>query len=150
MISLLTFYLFIFMVLTGMVLYIVPPTRIANEMQWTLMGISKNEYIRMHTILSFAFCVSGVLHLWYNRFVLWRYLLGGGMATRWKFESTLAVGVLLFVLFAGYFNLPPVPSIMSWGTWMKESWGGPGGGGQSLYQGRKHVLLPGDYMLRQR
>jgi hypothetical protein len=139
LISLLTLYLFIFMVLTGLVLYIVPPTRVARELQWTLAGISKTEYIRLHTILSFGFLVVALMHAWYNRSVLWRYLLLGRQVKIWNVESILAFVFIVVLLGASYFNVPPVDKIMSWGTAFKESWDGPCGGGQRLRQGKNRA-----------
>ena len=141
LVSLLTLYLFVFMVLTGLVLYIVPPTRVANELQWTLAGISKTEYIRLHTILSFGFFVVALIHAWYNRSVLWRHLLLGRQTKIWNVESIVAIAFIAVLLGVSYFNVPPVDKIMSWGLSFKESWGGPGGGGHGgsgygLRQGR--------------
>ena len=53
--SLLSLFLFVFAVLTGIVLYIVPPTRVANALAWTFLGFSKGEYVRDIRSPRFAF-----------------------------------------------------------------------------------------------
>lgn len=144
-VSLLTCYLFILVFLTGVVLYIVPPTRIANDLQWMLLGLSKNEYIRMHTVLSFFFFLVTLMHVWYNRSTLWRYLSvrQAGVKFGLRLESILALCLTVFFVSLILFNVPPVNKIMLWGESFKESWGGAGGQGR----GHRHITLTTDHTL---
>ena len=129
LLSLLLLYLFIFICLTGIVLYIVPPTRVAFDLQWLLFGLEKGDYIRLHTMFSLAFLLLALVHVYYNRHVLLQALRLRSTAGKWKIEplAALLISLLLFVLVL--LDLPPVPQIMDFGQQYKDSWGGAGGHG---------------------
>ena len=129
LVSLLLLYLFIFICLTGIVLYIVPPTRVAIDLQWLLFGLEKGDYIRLHTIFSFAFLLLALVHIYYNRRVLSQALSLQSRAGKWKTESLAALLITLLLLVLVLTDLPPVPQIMDFGQQYKDSWGGPGGHG---------------------
>ena len=128
-VSLLLLYLFIFICLTGIVLYIVPPTRVALDLQWLLFGLQKEDYIRLHTIFSFAFLLLALVHIYYNRRILWQALRLQSTAGKWKTESLAALLISLLLVVLVLLDLPPVPQIMDFGQQYKDSWGGPGGHG---------------------
>lgn len=128
-VSLLLLYLFIFICLTGIVLYIVPPTRVALELQWLLFGLQKEDYIRLHTIFSFAFLLLALVHIYYNRRILWQALRLQSTAGKWKTESLAALLISLLLVVLVLLDLSPVPQIMDFGQQYKDSWGGPGGHG---------------------
>lgn len=144
-VSLLTLYLFILVFLTGVVLYIVPTTRIANDLQWTILGLSKSEYIRMHTVLSLIFLLVTLMHAWYNRSALWRYLCfrQAGVKSGWRLEAVLALCLTVLLVSLIWLNVPPVNKIMLWGESFKASWGGQGGQGR----GHKRITLTADHTL---
>ena len=126
--SLLSLFLFVFAVLTGIVLYIVPPTRVANALAWTVLGFSKGEYVRVHTIASFCFLMVGIWHIWFNWEALKEYLLPQSKE-KWRSEPLLAAGMVVLLMAGTVANVWPVSAVMDFGQTVKESWGGPGGGG---------------------
>ena len=70
-----TFYVvlsFLVIAVTGIVLFITPPGRIANWSDWRLLGFSKSQWQTVHTIFSFIFVVAASFHLFFN----WRVILG--------------------------------------------------------------------------
>ena len=136
--SLLSLFLFVFAVLTGIVLYIVPPTRVANALAWTFLGFSKGEYVRVHTIASFCFLIVGIWHIWFNWAALKEYLLPQSKE-KWKSEPLLAAGMVILLMAGAVVNVWPASAVMDFGQTVKESWGGPGGGGTRERGG--HILV---------
>ena len=57
---------FIFMSLTGIVLYITPEGRIAYWTNWMLFGLGKTDYNNLHTTTSFLFILSSIMHVYLN------------------------------------------------------------------------------------
>lgn len=136
--SLLSLLLFVFAVVTGIVLYIVPPTRVANTLTWTFLGLSKGEYVRVHTIASLCFLIVGIWHIWFNWAALKEYLLPQSKG-KWRSEPLLAAGMVVLLMAGAVVNIWPVSAVMDFGQTMKESWGGPGGGGTRERGG--HILV---------
>lgn len=62
---------FLIMTVTGIILYIAPPGRVAHWSNWTLAGLLKEEWQAIHTIFTFIFIAAGVLHIIFN----WKPLL---------------------------------------------------------------------------
>lgn len=97
----LTSYLMLFaalaLVLSGLALYLKPQGRVAHSLGWRLIGLSKDEWERVHTGLSVLFLAAAAWHLWLNYRALWGYIKGF-LARAWsaKAELVLAVALLLF------------------------------------------------------
>ena len=124
-----TFYVvlsFLIIAVTGIVLFITPPGRIANWSDWRLLGFSKSQWQTVHTIFSFIFVVAASFHLFFN----WRVILGyiarrinEGINKRRELALSLTVGIIVFVMAAD--AMPPFGSLMSWGEEIKNSWSSP-------------------------
>lgn len=127
-VSLLSLYLFIFMLVTGLVLYVAPPTRVANVLSWTFFGLLKSDYVRVHTIISLCFLIVGCWHIWFNWAAIKQYF-GFKMYGTWKNELLLAMIITILVTAVALTNSWPATAVMEAGHNLKESWGGPGGGG---------------------
>ncbi len=114
---------FILMALTGIVLYIAPPGRVAYWSNWFFIGLTKTEWQSVHTIFSFLFVISGIFHIIFN----WRPLLN---YLRRKAEESLKIrkeSVLttftVFIIFTGvYFDVPPFNYVIDLGETMTNSW----------------------------
>ena len=57
---------FIGMVFTGVILFVVPPGRIANWTGWTLIGLTKHQWIGLHDWFSVIFIAASVFHIYLN------------------------------------------------------------------------------------
>ena len=62
------------MAVSGIVLYIAPTGRVAHAAVWTLMGLDKEGWGAVHTILSFIFTIFAILHIVLNWKPLISYL----------------------------------------------------------------------------
>lgn len=57
---------FIWLSFTGIILYIMPPGRIAYWVDWHIFGLNKDNIGQTHTVVSMLFLISMVLHVWLN------------------------------------------------------------------------------------
>jgi hypothetical protein len=109
--------------ISGSVLYIAPPGRIANWSYWALGGLEKANWQAVHTIFAFLFVVTAVFHVYFNWRVIVSYVktkLDEGMRRKRELSlsSALVVGVLALTLT----GMPPFGTVMSVGDDLKNSW----------------------------
>ncbi len=112
------------LLVSGSVLFIAPPGRVANWTTWTLMGFTKANWQSIHTIFSYTFIVLSIFHLFtLNWRVFWSYFVSkriAGMSRPKEFIFSIA---LISLIFGGtYFNLQPFKGVMAFGESTKESW----------------------------
>ena len=122
-ISFLTFFSFVFIGLTGIVLYFVPPGRIAYWLDWRFLGLPKNCWEQMHVIAALLFIVAATIHLILNWRPLWKAVfskVGGAVNRKWEMIAGFAVTVL-FVLSA-ILMWPPLYQVFAFGEQAKDSW----------------------------
>jgi hypothetical protein len=116
----------IIMSLSGFILYVAPPGRIANWGTWELMLFTKTEWQALHTIFSYLFFLLVIIHLF---FVNWRTFLTyfksrlkSGLNKKWEL---LAAGLISLLFFIGTLqSWTPFSPVMKFGEKMKESWEG--------------------------
>jgi hypothetical protein len=114
---------FLTLAVSGIVLYIAPPGRVANWSIWTIGALSKAQWQAVHTIFSFLFIVAAGFHLFFNWKVLMAYLrskLVVGLRMKRELASATAAGLLL--LTASIAGLPPFSAITTLGEEVKNSW----------------------------
>ena len=121
--SLLLLWTFAFQVVTGIVLYIVPPGRIANWTNWTLLGIEKSGWESLHTIFGYLFIIFGIFHVIYNWNPIVVYIKGR-IKKGFKLRTELILSFLLISVFTAgiLINTIPFKSIMDFGDKLKNSW----------------------------
>lgn len=115
---------FIIILISGIVLYIAPPDRVANWTVWTLFGFSKAGWQAIHTIFSYTFVILSVFHLFtLNWKAFWSYLISKSNTGLNKQKELLVSLVLILVIFFGtYFNTQPFKAVIDFGEWTTESW----------------------------
>jgi len=114
---------FVGMCITGIILFVVPPGRIANWTGWTIFGLTKHQWQGLHVWLSLVFMVAACVHTIFN----WRLLLSyfkskitKTLALRWEWVLSLVVcGVVLGGVLA---DVAPFASLMTWNETIKHSW----------------------------
>lgn len=138
---------------SGVILYITPPGRIAHWGNWTLWGLSKGDWQAMHTVFSFLLLLGLVGHLYFNWRVLvhffWSKLQS---ALNLKWELAVATLIILIVFMGTLWNVQPFKGVMTLGHDLKLSWAEakdtyPGfgrGRGAARNYGRNHDPRPGD------
>jgi hypothetical protein len=89
---------FLILIVTGAVLYIAPPGRIANWTNWKVFALTKEQWQDVHNLAAIAFLVGGLFHLLkFNWSVLVNYL-NKRTQTGFKYRRELGLSTLLMVL----------------------------------------------------
>ncbi|MGD2120145.1 MAG: DUF4405 domain-containing protein [Gemmatimonadota bacterium] len=122
-ISLTVFLSFIFLALSGIMLFFSPRGRIANWGGWTLFGFTKEEYSAVHTTFMVLFLVTGIWHIVLN----WRPIVGYLKDRSKKIrvftpESSLAMGLALLFLAGPLMGLPLFKQFLDAGEGIKDYW----------------------------
>lgn len=109
--------------ISGVILYISPPGRIAHWTNWAVWGLDKEEWGAIHTIFGYLLLVIVGFHLYYNWKVFVNFIwskVKKALNLRW--ELSLATLVCLIVFLATLADMPPFSSIMDLGEYIKDSW----------------------------
>ncbi|MCX8156870.1 MAG: DUF4405 domain-containing protein [Verrucomicrobiae bacterium] len=118
---------FIILVVTGIMLFVSPPGRVANWTNWTLLGLTKKQWTALHVCFSALFLGVSVVHLLLN----WRPMVGyfkdrlaGRLGFRWEWATALLLCAGVAV--GTHFAWPPFKQLLAWNEALKESWETPG------------------------
>ena len=114
------------LVVTGLVLFVTPPGRVANWTGWTMAGLTKDEWGDLHVAFGLLFLISGSCHLYFN----WKPLLGYFKNRRTRrfaprVEWVLALLLACAAAFGALQDLPPFSSLLALRDRAKASWEQP-------------------------
>ncbi len=120
--SLTAFVSMFFILLTSAVLYIVPQGRVAYWANWTLWGLSKEQWAAIHINVGILFLISLTLHTWYNWQSITLYLKDKSRQMK-VFTTDFNIALVLTVLFVAgtYAEIPPFSTIIAINTQVKEA-----------------------------
>lgn len=124
--SVLTAASFVGMVFTGVILFIVPPGRIANWTGWTILALTKHQWVGLHDWLSIVFVIASAFHLYLN----WKPFVSyfkSKITRAFALRSEWALAMLVFVaVFVGTVGgVRPFSTLMAWNENIKHSWDSP-------------------------
>lgn len=114
---------FIVDTLSGIILYIAPPGRVANWTNWKVWGMSKGEWEAIHTIFGYVLLIIVAVHLYYNWKVFWNWIwskIRKAVNLKWELLTSSIVCLLIFL--GTLWNIPPFSSTMELGEYFKDSW----------------------------
>ncbi len=124
--SLFLTFAFVALAVSGIVLYIAPRCRVAEDMGWTVMLLDKEQWESIHINAGVFFTLAVVLHLVLNWSLLWCYLKAKGtVAVNRKLELGAAVLLAAIVLAGCILRVPPFQSMLELHDHVKDSWGRP-------------------------
>lgn len=115
---------FVVLTLSGIILFVSPPGRVANWSNWQLLGLGKKEWQNQHIIFGFAFIILSVFHL----FVInWKAFISYLVAKASKGlnhpAEILGSLALFFVLAVGtLYHFAPFGQIIELGEGLSGSW----------------------------
>lgn len=112
LISLTAMLSFIFTVVTSVILYISPLGRIAFWADWTLWGLSKEQWGDLHVTVGTLLLIALVLHVYYNWKSIVAYLSQSKKVVIFTRDFNVALVIVLVVCFGTYANVPPFSSIL--------------------------------------
>lgn len=117
-------YSFIFIVISGILLYVSPPGRYAHWVNWKILGFTKESWQAIHTVFSFAFVILSVFHLFtINWKVFLSYLkLKKQRGLNKQREFYISTGLALILFFGIIYSVPPFKSVMDLGGYFTNSW----------------------------
>lgn len=124
--SLLAAVSFIGMTFTGVILFVVPPGRIANWTGWTILALTKHQWIGLHDWFSIIFVVACGFHLYYNWKCFVSYLkskITKAFALRAEWVAALIVCIIAFA--GTVFGVSPFSTLMEWNESIKQSYDSP-------------------------
>ena len=114
---------FIVDTISGVILYIAPPGRIAHWTNWTVWGLDKEEWGAIHTIFGYVLLIIVGIHLYYNWKIFWNFIWSKvRKALNLKWELITATVLCLFLFLGALWNIPPFSSTMDLGEHFKQSW----------------------------
>ncbi|MCP4148046.1 MAG: DUF4405 domain-containing protein [bacterium] len=128
-VSFFIFFNFIVMTLTGLILYITPPGRIARWTAWVFLGMSKDQLEGIHTVSSILFFAAALFHIFlYNRRIFWSYIKKQTselkkLRRRCVREFTLALVLSVLIFIGSLIPFSPFSDIIDIGDDLKKSWG---------------------------
>ena len=113
-IDLFLFYVTVFIIISGIVLYIMPHGRVAYFTGWKFLGIDKDGWDNLHVIFGFIMVVVAIWHIVINWKVMKKYLF--------QKESLIALSVVLIVGVGSVKNVFPFSLVTSLEESIKNSW----------------------------
>jgi len=117
---------FIILVLSGVMLFVSPPGRIANWTNWNILSLTKKDWIAVHVCFATLFLVVSIFHLAFNWRPLVSYFkdrLTRQFGFRWEWLVAL---VICGAVYAGTrLNVPPFSTLLTFNEQVKESWDNP-------------------------
>jgi len=114
---------FLVMAITGIMLYVAPPGRVANWTNWTLLWLTKDQWAAVHISSSLVFVLAGVTHLVMNRKPFFNYL-----HTRFhghempRAEGLVALAAVVALVWGTLANVPPISYLLDLNERAKLMW----------------------------
>ncbi|KPK27810.1 MAG: hypothetical protein AMK69_09860 [Nitrospira bacterium SG8_3] len=104
---------FLFIIATGVVLYIVPHGRVAYWADWHLWGLTKDQWSSIHINLALLFLIASGFHIYYNWNAIMAYLKNRAkQLIVFNREFTVAFLVALIFILGTYFHVPPFGTVL--------------------------------------
>lgn len=99
--------------LSGVILFLTPKGRIANWVNWTSLGLDKEQWGEVHTVFVALMLITGLLHLfWFNWKVFWSYIqTRSSKAFKRPTELVITLAVVLFLWLGAVYKIQPVYSL---------------------------------------
>jgi hypothetical protein len=115
---------FIVIAVSGVVLYLAPPGRIARWISWIMLGFSRRQWEDLHTLFSYLFILLGIFHLFLFNWKLFFSYLRSKLTRKINRGRELVFAVATFVIIF-VFTLaqwPPIYSVMDLGDTLSSGW----------------------------
>jgi hypothetical protein len=115
---------FLIMTGTGLALFTIPAGRVANWVDWEMIGLTKEGWTAIHVTSSLLFVIAGLVHLWYNwgTFMSWlrRRLAGGRVQIRP--EGPVTIVLLIGLIYGTLQGVQPFTWVLDLSESIKSSW----------------------------
>lgn len=115
---------FLMLLVSGIVLYLAPPGRIANWSDWMILGLSKSAWQHQHTIFGYAFALLSLFHLFAINWKAFLSYLKSKASGSLSHPVELLLTLLLTLLFGfgTHLRWQPFEAVVQLGETLSESW----------------------------
>ncbi len=121
-ISLMLLFVFLGLVLSGVVLYVAPEGSLARWIDWQALGLGKKDWESLHTVLSFLFVFASLMHiLWINGALLLHYFRGSMFGQK-PIELMVSIAVFVLIIALTVSPFRPLTAIYEGGNYLSDSW----------------------------
>ena len=122
-ISVLMSIIFIFVALSGIILYFTPQGRVAHWTDWRIFGLEKEQWSAVHINCCLLFVITSIVHIYLNWSIFWRYIKKK-TAFRLNLKWELLISVILGIIFVAgtLYGIPPFGTITKWNDDIKLYW----------------------------
>lgn len=128
---------FAVLMVSGISLYLAPSGRIAQDLDWHFLWLSRDNWMALHIAFVGVFIAVSAFHLFFNWKPFRHYLVshrGGSVAGR--IHLVIAAVVTLALGWAAIADAPPVSYLVDLNQYFRtEFWGSPGGPGRGRQDG---------------
>lgn len=115
---------FLMLLVSGIILYLSPPGRVANWTNWQILGLSKHDWQNQHTIFSLAFVILSLFHLFFiNWKAFWSYIAAkthAGLSKPVEMFSILMLSLLFGI--GTHLKFQPFSAVIDFGEYLSGSW----------------------------
>lgn len=121
--SLTIFIAILVMIYTGIILFIGPSCSIANWTNWELLGLTKAEYINIHTTFMLLFIIAMGVHLYYNLGPMLSYTKDEAKkVTNFTNELIMATLLSMAVFVGTLYEKSPFIELLDFGSELETAW----------------------------
>ena len=114
------FFTALILTVSGAVLYIAPPGRYTNSVNWQVFSVSKGGWEAIHINFSLLSIILAVLHIYFNWRVLRGYLRRGiAWTVRYRWELAAATALTAIILAGSLLEWPLLRDIANFGETLK-------------------------------
>ena len=112
------------MLVSGVILYISPPGRVANWTDWRMLGLTKRGWQHQHIIFGFAFLTLSLFHLFFINWKAFLSYLKSKATEGLKSPAELLTIIILSSLFGigTYYGIQPFSAVIKFGDAISSSW----------------------------
>ena len=122
---------FFVMAFSGLMVFLAPQGRLANAIDWKLLGLSRGGWEAVHNATAFAFIALSIWHLLVHWTVVRNFLIGSKThPASHRPEAVAMLALVLLLLVTAIADLPPSSWLVDLNGYFKmEYWGKAGGAG---------------------
>jgi predicted DsbA family dithiol-disulfide isomerase len=121
--SFLVTFSFVVVAVSGIMMFMVPPGRIASWTEWKFVALTREEWVRIHIILSVFFAGISIYHLILNWRIFVNYIISkvskGFHRTR---ELVVSLIIILVLTGGAYLKVVPFEQFITFNEWVKTIW----------------------------
>ena len=114
---------FLALTLSGTMLFVSPPGRVAHWTNWTLLGLGKEEWGALHILMAVVFLIGGLFHLLkFNWKIFFHYLKKKRHGAQYRKELLASIVLFGIVLTGTLAQIPPFTAVIALHEGAKAYW----------------------------